>query len=252
MAIEEDPPAGIPEWVVTFGDMMSLLLTFFILLFSMSEPKEEGKIQEIIDALRKQFGQTETILATMPGDFLPRNSDMPNAAVLGQAARNDLFNGPAQQRAARGQELTLPKIRHGEPRIGGIVYFLPGSNQLNDEAKQQLQDTAEVVKGKLQKIEIRGHTSRAPLPSDAPYRDHMDLAYARCRQVQDYMVSLGIKPERFRLAPAGDYEPAHIGSDPELQKRNERVEVFMVSETVEEFQGTEEERSQRFLDSPTP
>ena len=37
MAIEEDPPAGVPEWVVSFGDMMSLLLTFFIMLVSMSE-----------------------------------------------------------------------------------------------------------------------------------------------------------------------------------------------------------------------
>ncbi|MCA9240906.1 MAG: flagellar motor protein MotB, partial [Planctomycetales bacterium] len=35
MAVEEEPPPGIPEWVVTFGDMMSLLLTFFIMLVSM-------------------------------------------------------------------------------------------------------------------------------------------------------------------------------------------------------------------------
>ena len=43
--MEEDPPMGIPEWVVTFGDMMSLLLTFFIMLVSMSEMKQEEKFQ---------------------------------------------------------------------------------------------------------------------------------------------------------------------------------------------------------------
>ena len=37
MAFQEDPPAGVPEWLVTFGDMMSLLLTFFIMLVSLSE-----------------------------------------------------------------------------------------------------------------------------------------------------------------------------------------------------------------------
>ena len=41
MLIEEEPSAGVPEWVVTFGDMMSLLLTFFIMLVSMSEIRQD-------------------------------------------------------------------------------------------------------------------------------------------------------------------------------------------------------------------
>ena len=44
--VEEEEEVGIPEWVVTFGDMMSLLLTFFIMLVSLSEIKEEEKYQE--------------------------------------------------------------------------------------------------------------------------------------------------------------------------------------------------------------
>ena len=43
---EDDGGGGIPEWVVTFGDMMSLLLTFFIMLVSLSEIKEEQKYQD--------------------------------------------------------------------------------------------------------------------------------------------------------------------------------------------------------------
>ena len=59
MAAEpEDDGGGIPEWVVTFGDMMSLLLTFFIMLFSMSEIKEEQQYQAMLDALHQQFGQS--------------------------------------------------------------------------------------------------------------------------------------------------------------------------------------------------
>ena len=49
MAEEEDSGGGIPEWVVTFGDMMSLLLTFFIMLVSLSEIKQEEKFQAIRD-----------------------------------------------------------------------------------------------------------------------------------------------------------------------------------------------------------
>ena len=57
MAIEEEAGPGIPEWVVTFGDMMSLLLTFFIMLVSMSELKEDERYQAMVESFRQQFGQ---------------------------------------------------------------------------------------------------------------------------------------------------------------------------------------------------
>ena len=68
MAIEEeeDDP-GIPEWVVTFGDMMSLLLTFFIMLVSMSELKEEERFQAMLESMRRQFGHDSAMAAAIPG-----------------------------------------------------------------------------------------------------------------------------------------------------------------------------------------
>ena len=53
---EDDGGGGIPEWVVTFGDMMSLLLTFFIMLVSLSEIKEEEKYQALVESVRQKFG----------------------------------------------------------------------------------------------------------------------------------------------------------------------------------------------------
>ena len=53
---EAEDEIGIPEWVVTFGDMMSLLLTFFIMLVSLSEIKEEETYQALVNSLQRQFG----------------------------------------------------------------------------------------------------------------------------------------------------------------------------------------------------
>jgi chemotaxis protein MotB len=51
--------AGVPEWVVTYGDMMSLLLTFFIMLVSMSEVRsDDGKVRAMMDAFHERFGPT--------------------------------------------------------------------------------------------------------------------------------------------------------------------------------------------------
>ncbi len=51
---EDDPPPGVPEWVVTYGDMMSLLLTFFIMLVSMAEMKQDGKVRAALNALEQR------------------------------------------------------------------------------------------------------------------------------------------------------------------------------------------------------
>ncbi len=50
------PEDGAPAWVVTYGDMMSLLLTFFIILVSMSELKQDHKFQRVMKSVRQAFG----------------------------------------------------------------------------------------------------------------------------------------------------------------------------------------------------
>ena len=72
MAVEqEDDAGGIPEWVVTFGDMMSLLLTFFIMLVSLSEIKQEEIFQAMVESIQRKFGY-EDARSLSPGKFTPR------------------------------------------------------------------------------------------------------------------------------------------------------------------------------------
>jgi chemotaxis protein MotB len=101
--------------------------------------------------------------------------------------------------------------------------------------------------GKPQRIEIRGHTSRRPISGDSDYADHWDLAFRRCHNVMDYLIELGIDPERLRLSVAGPNEPLHLSARPDRQQRNPRVEVFMLEEVVKDLQGTREERDARYL-----
>ena len=91
MAVEEEPEPGIPEWVVTFGDMMSLLLTFFIMLVSMSEMKEDEKYQAMVESFREQFGHDLTQASMVPGNSKPRGANMPTPLqVTGRAKKKDL------------------------------------------------------------------------------------------------------------------------------------------------------------------
>jgi chemotaxis protein MotB len=249
--LEDEKREGPAEWVVTFGDMMSLLLTFFIMLVSMSEIKEEQRYQALVESLRKRFGHETSAVSMMPGPTKPRNSPVEKLASMGRARRVDTMRGGDRVKAPVGKNPRVKTLRNADHNtLGGEVRFPEGEATLDDAGKRVLRATAQEVGGKPQKIEVRGHTSTKPLPKDSPFRTHLDLAYARCVQVAEYLEQLGINPKRIRIAVAGSAEPKHIGADPMLRKQNSRVEVFMLDETVGDLEGTKTERMERLKSPP--
>jgi len=248
---EDDQPQGVAEWVVTFGDMMSLLLTFFIMLVSMSEIREEERYQLMVEALRKRFGHDTSVVSIIPGPTSPRNSPVEKLASMGRARRVDTMRGGDRVRAPVGEHPRVRAIRTADQRtLGGEIVFPEGEWELGEANERVLRSTAQEIGGKPQKIEIRGHTSTLPLSADSPFRTHWDLAYARCVKTMDYLVKLGIDPKRIRISVAADKEPKHINPDPLLRKENPRVEVFMLDEMVKDLEGTADEREERYSEPP--
>jgi len=234
MATEEEDDAGIPEWVVTFGDMMSLLLTFFIMLVSMSEIKEEERFQAMVESFRRQFGHTTSMASLAPGKSKPRNSAVTKLASQGRANRFDLMSGGDKARAPAGDYPRVRVIRPGSKTgIGTVIFFDPASAALSQKNKSDLQQGMALIEGKPQVVEIRGHTMRGPQDAE----DHWRTAYDRARNTMQYLVEeLGIDPRRCRLSVAADNEPLFVDADPIKLQKNPRVEVFMLEEGVSDPQ----------------
>ena len=229
MAVEEEDAGGIPEWVVTFGDMMSLLLTFFIMLVSLSEIKEEEKFQAMVESVRKQFGYEKTLQTIIPGRGKPRNSHFDKLATLGRARRRDLMKGGDKVQAPVGDHPRVTIVREGgTTAVGTVIFFDDAGAELSDENRRVLDQQMGALEGKPQKIEVRGHTSRRPIQPSSSYSDNWDLAYARCRGAMRYLVENGIEPQRIRMSVAGPYEPL----DPTNLDRNARVEVLLLDDVV--------------------
>lgn len=232
MEVEDDDP-GIPEWVVTFGDMMSLLLTFFIMLVSMSELKKDEEVLAMLDSMRRQFGQDATIVAPIPGENQPMNSSMASMASMGRAKRQDIMRGGNKVKAVAGEDNLVRTIRPGkDTTVGGTIFFGEDSAELTEDSRARLREIAQQIAGKPQKVEIRGHTTRKPVAGGG---DHWSLAYERCNNTMTYLTELGLDPRRIRLGSAGAHEPLDTSIDAESRQRNARVEVLMWDEPVRSY-----------------
>lgn len=249
MTFDDDAPSGAPEWVLTYGDTMSLLLTFFIMLVSMSETRQDSRFQAVVESLQKRFGHDLSEVSLVPGRWQSRSvSARSELDAMGRAQKFDVHAGGDKVHAPTGDYPRVVSLRRGVVAVtGGVIFFADHEADLNEEQRGCLSIAANELRGKPQMIEVRGHTSRLPLPAGSPFRDPWELAYARARNALDYLVEKGgLEAQRFRLSVAGGNEPIHAGTDPILGLGNSRVEIFLLDEMAEEFRGTSEERDSQF------
>ena len=252
-------PDGVPEWGVTFGDMMSLLLCFFILLAAFSEPKKDREFQEVIKAIQEAFGYTG-------GSGMAPTLDAPTTSVITITDAISLYKeqfkqvSTADDPGVTGKQTTVQTLREGmQFRIGGWLTFDPGSAELKEEAKVELARIAELMRGKNNKVEVRGHTSNNDLPPDSPFvhtnadQALWDLSYARAMAVRDFLTAppQGIDPARVRVAACANTEPlrtrVYDGNDVAV---NRRIEVVVVEALLQEYQGQDQDQ-QAAVDSST-
>ena len=187
---DEPEEMGIPEWVVTFGDMMSLLLTFFIMLVSLSEIKEEETYQALVNSVQEQFGYQKTFDALTPGKSRPRTTAYTPIATTGRAKRKDTARGGVEAKAPSGEDPQVRIVRPGQmTAVGSVVFFEIGSDTVSQSADmRRSRNWPSNCAGKPQKIEVRGHVASEYAARTEGTDDAVTLGFRRAAAVRRLLV----------------------------------------------------------------
>jgi chemotaxis protein MotB len=231
---DDDAPPGVPEWVVTYGDMMSLLLTFFIMLVSLSEVRANKKFRDVLESLHRKLGYSSSP-ETPPGDQFPLNSLTEELSTLGAMLDQKDRGGIKSPQATRGDDLRIYANRAGRPLTAGPpVPFESGQAELTPQSRPVLERLAKELVGKPNKVEIRGHVEPATRSkSSSAVRK---LCYERASAVLDALEKLGVERDRMRLVAFGSSEPL-LTADAALAGGNDRVEVVLLDAYASAFVG---------------
>lgn len=257
---------GAPGWIVTFADLMSLLLTFFILLLSFSN-MEVQQFKKMAGAMNESFGlQSFDYLAgivelegsvsgteaknvmpiPLPEVDLPETvmsieeeapkvdeepaPDVPDtAAEAGQRTFNNLQVVMADEIAADVMQV-ISKGNVTVVRFPDQVSFPSGSGEFKPEFLPILGKFLSVVQESQGQIIISGHTDDLPI-STAQHRSNWDLSASRATSVAHYIMQYtNIGPERITVQGYADSRPLAPNDSPENRSKNRRVEITIMQQ----------------------
>ncbi len=214
-------------WVVTYGDLMSLLLTFFVLLLSFATMDKPRDVEEAIISIKGAFGVLPKELTLIRINPAPVRMRRPNKKVedLGRRVVRGLQVAGLQRDvkitydAAGGLKITLP----------GQLLYRTGETRVRPEAFPLLENIGALLADLPETFfEIRGHTDNTSLSSDVLYRDNHDLSGKRADAVARFMnQDAGIPLDQFEIIACGSGQPIATNTTAEGRSANRRVDIYV-------------------------
>ncbi len=224
---------GAPKWVTTFGDLMSLLLCFFVLLLSFSE-MDRQKYKQVAGSMEKAFGvQRKTKVLEQPKGIkmIAKDFDQESIAtrlkeLIGRQIEEEIDDRLSDLKEqieveSNGDEVII--------RMMGESTFDSGKAQIREELKPLLMKIGASLADTEGDIIVAGHTDNIPVVR-GPFKSNLKLSIARAAEVAEYLLSHSkINPERLSTMGFGEYRPIESNSTVKGRQKNRRVEIIITN-----------------------
>ncbi len=251
-------PEGLSMWVMTFADLMSLLLAFFVLLFSFSE-MDAQKYKQVAGSMSEAFGVQRQVKIKDPPkginiiarEFSPGITKPTPLNQVRQSTADDYMQFPVLARNHEKQKSDLEKegekikIALKEEIEKGLIEvsiedqkiiiriqekgsFPSGSAQMIEPFKKVIRKINKAIQHSNGKIVVSGHTDNLPI-HNSQYRSNWELSASRAVTVlHELSKNSSINKERFEIKAYADTQPLAPNDTPSNRARNRRVEVALV------------------------
>ena len=220
-----------PSWLMTYGDMMILLLTFFVLLISFSSI-QQTKFEMALGSLKASLGvltggrstSVDSKLPLLNVTTIPRENFMISLQrILSYIEEADLKSGLVEM------EVTNQGILF---RISNNLLFRLGKADLLPSTRDFLVQISDLLKKMDGYIRVEGHTCDLPIHT-AEFPSNWELSAKRAINVIKFFHEQNVPPERLSAIGYGEFRPI-VSNDGEANRsKNRRVEIYL------EFQSSE-------------
>jgi chemotaxis protein MotB len=262
--LEEEAPTGMPAWVMTFADLMSLLMCFFVLLLSFSEI-DAMRFKQIAGELSKAFGVQRDVPALevpmgtsavfdkfSPGKPEPTVLDQVRQQTSPEDPQLDTLRGEVDAEAEKArkaqeqlresseqlQQILAQELQAGRMqlleenrriilRVEEKGSFPSGSADLTPEFEDLLMRISDALVTIPGELTIEGHTDSIPI-STARFNSNWDLSASRASAVTNTLLfNPEVDPARLSLRGYADTRPRVANDSADNRALNRRVEIII-------------------------
>jgi len=214
---EEEVMPETSMWVVPYGNLMTILMIFFLVLYGFSFVVSGVRFERIVESLQKDMG------GKVNKEYMER---------MMQKARE---REAAKEMDGLIDEKGLKKFANVQIDKEGIkvifqspVIFDLAKAELKPEIVSVLSEVCKVIKDMPNEIVVEGHTDDKPIIS-GEFRSNWELSAARAFSVIKYFIEQGVDAKRLSAIGYGEYRPLYPNDTEEHRAFNRRIEIDVVS-----------------------
>lgn len=222
----------LPAWLAAFGDLMSLLLCFFVLLLSMSS-MDAKKISEAIGSLSGAMsvleGGTKTeiskqrIQESTPIESQDETSEVVNRVQQAAGDANEMME------QTQGPAITVEEAQEGFViKLPAALLFKAGSATIeNQDALLFLKRIALIIEElpNDMQVSVQGHTDDTGPGRGSPFKDNWELSTARAISVLHELLLDGVEASRISASGYAEFQPVATNATKSGREKNRRVEL---------------------------
>ncbi len=238
-AHESGEGAGMMRWLLTYADMITLLMVFFIVLYAVSQV-DKARYEVLMKALKQVLSGQQVV--TQTGGTIPIPppvvGKLPTPSQVEQQTLQKLARQIEQAAAQQGisSDVSVTVAAQGV-RVSfrnGILFDL-GKATIRPESYQILDSLATLLSGMPNDVIVEGYTDSTPI--DTPeYHSNWDLSAIRATRVIEYFVGKGLNPVRFSAQAYSQYRPVQPNTTAYGRQQNRRVDLVILKSTTADLQ----------------
>ncbi len=223
----EEEHENSERWLITYSDLITLLLAFFIMMYTFSK-QDAQKYQEVSERLRAIFSGGTGVLKTGSG----------GTALLNPLSKQD--SGTGIQKQLEDEVKAMADVQEAENisvfkdergiviRIMDRAFFDEGRAELKDKAKNALRQIAPIIKSSSNQVRIEGHTDNVPI-NTAEFRSNWELSTRRATEVVRYLIErYDFPPQKISASGYSEYRPVAPNDSSGNRALNRRIEIILL------------------------
>ncbi|HVO39814.1 MAG TPA: OmpA family protein [Spirochaetia bacterium] len=227
------------RWLLTYADMITLLMLFFIILYAMSNV-DTAKYEQLAQALASVFnggeftifdqnttGGAGVLPGVISGQRVESRGGGKRAGTGGQSTLRTQALSSLQNLVKSGRVRVIPTDRGFAISLTSDLYFDSASADLKADMMPVLQEVSDFLARIPNSVIVEGHTDNVP-PDGKKWASNWQLSAERALAVLQALQDYGVAPDRMSASAYGDTRPVQSNDTPEGRSYNRRVDIVIV------------------------